>query len=160
MQEIPKNSSRWKRFKSLFEKGHFDVYVPESDDEKSPGVLWLNVHLTGDISIHIFPTALNYSQEKLEAYYAKASVELRKVLGLLKSINKFFLITISLPVLIDFCISHLQQMIQAGFEKLVVLQEFEELLTSPKSILYYTWLLLLFVGKRLIAYFLRKRLGM
>ena len=105
-----------------------------------------------------------YSVELLEidsaGMYDTAVEEMGKVLGLLKSINEFFLIAISIPVLLDFCLSHLQKMIQAGFEELVVIQEFEALLTSPKSLLYYTWLLSLFLGKRLIAYFLRKRLGL
>lgn len=154
------NKERWTRFKSLFQKGYFDIYVKESQAEQSPEVLWLNVQLSGDICIHIFPEALAYSEEKLLGYYQQASTQLHQVLGLLNWINRVLLSVISLPFLIDFFFSYLQDMIASGFALEVVQQELLSLVGSPKSIAYYLWIASLFVGKRVLSYVLRKRLGL
>ncbi len=154
------NRARWKRFKSLFQNGYFDVYVAESNQEQSPQMLWLNVHLSGDICIHIFPDALLHPKEKLLGYYQQASKQLHEVLGLLNWVNRVVLSAISLPFLIDFFFSYLQDMIASGFAMEVVQQELLSLVGSPKSIAYYLWIATLFLGKRILGYVLRKRLGL
>lgn len=160
MQQILKTNSRWARFKNLFRQGHFDIYISETKEEQSPGVLLLNVHLTGDITIHIFPKALAYPKAKLLGYYQQASTQLHEVLGLLLWVNKLVLSLISLPFLVDFYWYYLQDMVNAGFAFDVVLEELRSLVGSLKSIGYYLWFALLFFGKRLLGYVLRKRLGL
>lgn len=121
----------------------------------------MDVQLTGDINLFLDREMVTQRPNEVPVYYDQAAGKLHAVLRLMKRTNAGILIALSLPLLYDTVTEHVLDIINAGAEWAnALLNEFLSFFSRWQSIFYYGWLFLLFFGKRILGWYIRRRFGL